>query len=207
MTVSAMPLADAKLAGVILAAGGSSRLGRPKQLLSWQGETLVRRAVQASLALCGAGITVVTGAFADDVVQALHGCPVSFVNNPDWQSGMAKSLQAAITSLPAEKLEGVLITLCDQPLISVENLACLLNVWQTAPGRPIASSYGNVTGVPAIFPRTLFPVLSELSGDAGARSVLANSSDVISVPMPNAAFDVDTQADLEQLLSGDFGGS
>ncbi len=86
MTVSAMPLADAKLAGVILAAGGSSRLGQPKQLLSWQGETLVRRAVQASLSLCGAGVTVVTGAFADDVVQALHDCPVSFVNNPDWQS-------------------------------------------------------------------------------------------------------------------------
>ena len=207
MSISARPLADAQLAGVILAAGGSSRLGRPKQLLSWQGQTLIRRAVQASLALCGAGVTVVTGAFADDVTEALNDCPVSFVNNPDWQSGMAKSLQVAIMSLRAKKVEGVLITLCDQPLISVENLACLLNVWQTDRGRPIASSYGNVTGVPAIFPRTLFPALSELSGDAGARSVLANSSDVISVSMPDAGFDVDTKADLEQLLSGDFGGS
>ena len=207
MTVADMPLAHSKLAGVVLAAGGSRRLGQPKQLLMWQGEPLVRRAVQTSLSLCGAGVTVVTGAFADDVAQALHGCPVSVVNNPDWQAGMATSLQAASRSLTAPTIEGVLITLCDQPLLSVENLACLLNVWQTAPDRPIASSYGNVTGVPAIFPRTLFPMLSELSGDAGARLVLANSSDVISVPMPNAAFDIDTKADLEQLLSGDFGGS
>jgi len=207
MTVADMPLADPKLAGVVLAAGGSSRLGQPKQLLMWQGEPLVRRAVQTSLSLCGAGVTVVTGAFADDVVRALHGCAVSVVNNPDWPAGMATSLQAAIRSLTEPKIEGVLITLCDQPLLSVENLACLLNVWQTAQDRPIASSYGNVTGVPAIFPRTLFPMLSALSGDAGARSVLVDNSEAILVAMPNAAFDVDTKADLEQLLSGEFGGS
>jgi molybdenum cofactor cytidylyltransferase len=192
------------LAGIVLAAGGSSRLGQAKQLVVYQGETLVKRAVTAALSLCGAGVTVVTGCSAEAVTAVLQQSPVNIVYNPDWKDGIASSLRAAISEVNSEvrsnDLEGVLICLCDQPLITAEDLARLSNVWHTSPHEPAAASYANILGVPAIFPPAYFSALMELDGDAGARSVLVKAPDVSVVDMPVAGFDIDTETDLEELF-------
>lgn len=188
------------LAGIVLAAGGSRRLGRPKQLVVYRGEMLVQRAVAVALPFCGAGITVVTGESASETRNALRGTPANIVFNPGWKDGLSTSLRAAMAAIPYPGIDGVLICLCDQPLVTGEDLASLINVWQTAPDRPAAASYSGTLGVPAVFPPAYFAALMELSGDTGARSVLQAAEHVSVVSMPGAALDVDTEADLEELL-------
>jgi molybdenum cofactor cytidylyltransferase len=193
------------LAGIVLAAGGSRRLGRPKQLLVYRGEMLVQRAVAAALSVCGAGVTVVTGESAGQTRDALGRSPANIVYNPDWKDGLSTSVRAAMAEIPSRGIDGVLISLCDQPLVTAEDLASLADVWQTSPDRPAAASYASTLGVPAIFPPAYFAALMELSGDAGARSVLQGAEDISVVSMPGAALDVDTESDLEELLRRESG--
>lgn len=187
------------LAGVILAAGGSRRLGQPKQLCEWHGKPLVCHAVEASLAVCGADVVVVTGAHANEVEARLQAYPVQIARNMDWEAGMAGSLRTGIQQLCGGEIMGVLVTLCDQPMISVDDLTSLVNVWHTLPEHPAASQYRGVHGVPAIFPKHSLAALMTLQGDTGARSLLDAYPKVSGVEMPSAAFDIDTVEDLAKL--------
>ena len=192
-------VANRSLAGIILAAGGSSRLGRPKQLCEWRGKPLVCHAVEACLAVCGGGLVVVTGAHAQEVEARLQIYPVRIVRNDDWQTGMSGSLQAGIQELRGSNFAGLLISLCDQPLLNADDLVSLVDVWQAAPDLPAAARYDRVTGVPAIFPSSSLGALAQLQGDEGARSLLAACPTVSRVEMPAAAFDIDTVDDLARL--------
>jgi len=194
-------LPDRSLAGLVLAAGGSSRLGQPKQLYEWRGTPLVCRAVEACLEVCGAGVVVVTGAHAHEVEARLESYPVQIVRNSGWKTGMAGSLQAGIQKLRGSSFSGVLISLCDQPRLDSGDLASLANVWQTSPELPAAARYKGIIGVPAIFPGDYLDSLLNLQGDQGARSLLSACASVSSVEMPAAAFDIDTVADLARLES------
>jgi molybdenum cofactor cytidylyltransferase len=187
------------LAGVILAAGGSSRLGQPKQLCEWEGKPLICHAVETSLAICGADVIVVTGAYASEVEASIHSYPVRIVRNPDWQAGMSVSLQAGIEKLRDSQTAGVLVMLCDQPFLNIDDLTRLVSVWQTSPEEPAASLYKGVKRVPAIFPEHYLPALMTLQGDTGARSLLDACPTVSSVEIPSAVFDVDTAEDLARL--------
>jgi molybdenum cofactor cytidylyltransferase len=187
------------LAGLVLAAGGSSRLGYPKQLLIWRGKPLIQYAVEQSLAVCGAGVVVVTGADSTDIATILQVQNVELVANPEWQAGVATSLRAGINALQSRPLGGVLITLCDQPLVKTHDLARLADIWQAAPHLPAAARYGNVVGVPAIFPVGYFDQLAGLEGDAGARTLLRANSTCRIMDMPDAALDIDTAEDIERL--------
>ena len=143
------------LAGVILAAGGSSRLGRSKQLCEWKGKPLICHAVEASLAVCGEEVVVVTGADATEVEAKLQSYSVQIARNMGWETGMAASLQTGVRQLRGGKITGVLVLLCDQPMISVDDLTSLVNVWNALPEHPAASQYGGVYGVPAIYAAVL----------------------------------------------------
>ncbi len=187
------------LAGVILAAGGSRRLGQPKQLCEWEGKPLICHAVETSLAICGADVIVVTGANASEVEASIHNYPVRIARNPDWEMGMSASLRTGIQQLCGTKISGVLVMLCDQPLLNVDDLTHLVTVWQTLPEEPAASTYKGVTRVPAIFPEHCLPALMTLQGDTGARSLLDAYPTVSSVEIPSAAFDIDTVEDLARL--------
>ena len=190
-----MPRPEGSLRGLLLAAGGSGRLGLPKQLLEMGGEPLVRRAARALAATCD-GVRVVTGADAEAVAGALSGVAVVFSHNPDWSRGLAGSLRVGIRDL-GEDWDGVLIATCDQPRVTAEDLRRLASAWVEAPGRPAAAAYRGVTGVPAVFPRPWRDRLLALEGDQGARELLrAGDAEVSAVPMPDAALDVDRAADL-----------
>jgi molybdenum cofactor cytidylyltransferase len=194
-----MPHKPKLLAGLLLAAGGSSRLGSPKQLIVWRSKPLIVHAVEQSLAVCDAGVVVVTGAHADAVAASLQDYPVELVHNPDWRSGVGKSLADGVRVLHGRGATGVLVMLCDQPLVLESDLLRLADAWQDAPDIPAAALYHGTAGVPAIFPSTYFEQLTELVGDTGARALLRGQNACTIVDMPRAAIDIDTAEDIGSL--------
>ncbi len=194
---------DDRLAGLVLAAGASARLGRAKPLLLKQGRPLVVRAAMAAAAVCGAGVTVVTGAGGAAVAQALTGLPVSCLQHDDWQQGMGSSLAAGVAAVAGRPCAAVLVTLCDQPRVGAAQLAALVQLWQNAPAVPAAAAYAGRVGVPAVFPRSWFARLAVLSADHGARDLLRAAGDVQTLDMPAAAADIDTPDDLHWLDATD----
>ena len=178
---------------VILAGGASRRLGRPKQLAAWEGESLLRRI--AGTALAGGGpVTVVTGYRAEAMAAHLEGLPVAVVANPDWEEGMASSLRRGVAALPAGAT-GVLLLTCDQPAVTPALLARLQAAHREAPEAIVACAYGDTRGTPALLPARTFPQLLVLRGDQGARGLLREPG-VVLVPFPEGAMDVDRPEDL-----------
>ena len=194
-----------KLGVVLLAAGGSSRMGRPKQLLRIEGEALVARMARRLINLEPACVMVVTGSASQAINDQLSGLPIQIVHNPRWEEGMAGSLAAGVKNLPAE-IEGVLIMLCDQWQVALADLQELIQTWNADISRIAAASWRDegqqVIGPPAIFPRTLFGELTTLKGDRGARAVIEKYRKHASfVAMKNARFDLNEPADLEGFLT------
>ena len=187
-----------KLAGLLLAAGGAARFGSPKVLASFQGKPLVRRGVELLMPRCPAGVHVVVGASADAVRAALAAEAVTFVENPDWESGLSTSLVRGVADLPAEA-DAVLILLCDQPAVTADDLDALIAAWHIEPELIAAASFSDRLGPPVIMPRSVWPQLAALRSDQGARSLLEWHAEHTAVPMPHAAFDVDTPEDLARL--------
>ena len=187
---------EAEFACLLPAAGGSERLGRAKQLVRFRQQSLVRRSARLLLDLRPALCLVVTGADQRAVSIELDDLPLRQVYNPDWESGMASSIAAGVDALP-EQVGGVLILLCDQWRVTLDDLASLLEHWRQTPERIAAADWAGGPGAPAIFPRRLFTSLAALSGDSGAKVLINKELDsVIRVPMQAAADDLDTAEEL-----------
>jgi molybdenum cofactor cytidylyltransferase len=192
------------LHAVVLAAGGASRFGSAKQLLCIQGEPLLVHAARKAAALAGERIVIVLGARAGQIEPQLAACPGRRLLNPAWEEGIASSLRAGVGALPADS-SAVLVLLADQAAVSAADLAHLAAAWQGQPERIAAAAYGDAgrTGVPAIFPRAWFAGLLQLTGDTGARALLARHPEAVqAVPMPSAALDIDTPEDAARYLAG-----
>ena len=189
-----------KLSAIVLAAGGSSRYGRCKQLVEINGSSLVRQAVDKLSALFPIDrITVVVGANSEAVAQSVSDLPVNIVLNEHWQQGLASSLKAGLNSVEPG-CRAVMITLCDQALVTGEHLRRLLNLWFAFPSEITASAYAGTVGTPAIIPAEFYPQVLALEGDAGAKPLLKNNAArVKTLPIPEAEFDLDVPADLEKL--------
>jgi CTP:molybdopterin cytidylyltransferase MocA len=184
------------LHALVLAAGSASRFGSPKQLVRIGGQPMLHRAVSQATEVVGHAVTVVLGAYADQLAPLLKHTSASVLINRHWQEGLASSLRLGIANLPGS-CDGVLVTLADQVSVTTFDLKRLATAWRRQPEWLIAATYDGHVGVPAIFPRTSFSAFSELRGDAGARSILARHADrCLRVPMPNAAVDIDTPEDL-----------
>jgi molybdenum cofactor cytidylyltransferase len=188
----------AGLGGIVLAAGGSRRLGASKQLLVLRGEALVRRAARAAVEAGLWPAVVVVGARCDEVRAALAGLPVVTVSNPAFAEGMAGSIRLGLARLVecAPAVRGVVLLACDQPAVVAAHLTALAAAARRE-GKPIAASaYGGTVGVPALFAAALFPELLALTGDTGARRLLASdAARVTAVPLPHGELDVDTPED------------
>ncbi|QHT70973.1 nucleotidyltransferase family protein [Rhodocytophaga rosea] len=189
---------------IILAAGASTRMGSPKQLLPFSGKSLIRYSVQNALASKCFPIVVVLGANKDLIKLELEDLPVFVAENPDWKQGMASSIHAGLemllTAYPGVK--GGIIMLCDQPFVTTLFLNHLVDTFEKDQRHIIASYYGNDFGVPAVFPKKLFDELSALEGNAGAKKLIQQySAEVIPVVFPEGLVDIDTPEDYLGLQS------
>lgn len=190
---------EPRLFALILAAGGSSRLGRPKQLLEIGGETLIRRVLGLARAACQERVLLIIGHEWARVLEAAGGDVGFFAVNEDWASGLSGSLSLGIRGLPSD-CDGVLVLLSDQPLVDRDDINTLADAWRAEPGRLVASRYAGTLGVPAIFPASYFGELTASQGDQGARAVIRRHwEDVIPIDCEHAALDIDDAGDLEDL--------
>lgn len=182
-------------AAVVLAAGGSRRLGRPKQLLTRDGEALVRRTVRLATATQPARLVVVTGAHAAEVMAALAGFEVEPAHNPAWAGGMATSLQVAARTLAG--FDGaVLVLVCDQPALQAAHLRQLLDGTTRSRAACAATRHGERLGVPAVVTPALLASAGDLQGDLGFGARLTALADVSVLDAPELARDIDTPADV-----------
>ncbi|UOR03588.1 nucleotidyltransferase family protein [Hymenobacter aerilatus] len=191
---------------LLLSAGSSSRLGRPKQLLPYEGQSLLRRAATTAVAAVLGPVVVVTGALHAELLPELTDLPVQVVHCPTWQTGMGASLKAGLSVLEHHQpaLTSILVLLCDQPHVTPTLLRQLV-VTQLATQQPIvAAEYGSVRGVPVLFAESVLPLLRALPDAAGAQQLLRQHPEwVATVPFPAGAVDVDTEAQYAALLRGE----
>ena len=179
-------------AAVILAAGSGRRMGGPKALLRVGGETLLRRTAKVALEAGCAPVVAVVGGWEPD----LGDLAVQIRVNTEAAEGMASSLRTGIAALPPET-EAVLILTVDQLAVDASLLRGLLALAAADPMRPAACAYAGTPGIPAVFPRRLFPELLALRGDRGAKGILLRE-DTATLPFPEGELDLDTPEDLDR---------
>lgn len=190
------------IGGILLAAGGSSRMGQPKQLLVYKGKTLLRRAVEILIHSACGPVAVVLGAETDQSKNEIKDLPVHTVFNENWQAGMSSSIKAGLEYLlqSEPEISAVVITLCDQPNVASSHIDKLVAKFRETKKSIVAAEYNNVIGVPALFSRDLFDELLKITGDKGAREIIAKYADTLTtIPLPEAALDIDTTADLAKI--------
>jgi len=186
---------------ILLAAGGSRRLGSPKQLLrDSTGQSLTRRAAQSALGSVCRPVVAVLGASAPEVREELSELPLQIIVNSDWETGMASSIETGLSALTEDaEIESVLVMLCDQPHVSARLLDSLVAAYHLTKHPIIACEYGGITGVPALFDRSQFPALLALRGEEGARRVIRACTEPITrIAFPEGVLDIDTPQDAER---------
>jgi len=186
---------------ILLAAGESKRLGRPKQLVTLEGKPLLIRMAEVALqAVLGGPVVVVLGAVDEPCRTALDGLDVSVVHNPNWQSGMGGSIVTGLASLQQNELSGVVLMLCDQPRVTPDLLRSIV---AASPGRNIvATRCDGHLGPPAWFSSVMFPELLLLNGtQQGAKALMEKEPSIGWIDFPAAAFDIDSPADLLEFKS------
>ncbi|HHY88200.1 MAG TPA: nucleotidyltransferase family protein [Chloroflexi bacterium] len=190
------------IAGIILAAGGSRRFGRSKQLLTYDGKPMVRRVAETALKSGLDPVVLVTGEDHERVLEAVFDLPVQIVNNPDWRSGVSTSIQAGLRVLP-ERSAGAVFLLADQPQIPAELIDRLLQSHASNQADITAPYVGERRGNPVLFDRRLFAELNELHGDVGGRA-LFDRHPVHPVYWEDDSIlaDIDTPEDYDQFIKG-----
>jgi molybdenum cofactor cytidylyltransferase len=192
---------NGKIGIILLAAGESKRLGRPKQLLKFAGKTFLQHGLKTAHASIASPIVTVLGANAD-VLKNKIADDTHVVINANWNEGMASSIRAGVKAILEidPSVDGVILMVCDQPYVDCIVLNNLIAAHQIS-GKPIvASSYNNTFGPPTLFQKVMFPELLQLYGDTGAKSVVKQHADEVEIiSFPMGEIDIDTEADYEKL--------
>jgi len=190
---------------IILAAGASLRMGKPKQMLDIGGEKLLIKTVKAVLQTELSRVAVILGSDEEAHREILKGLPIELVYNADWKSGMGSSLKSGMRHLTAgnHSLEAVIVSVCDQPLLTSDTISNLLKKYQETGKQIIASRYSQMPGVPVLFGKPYFESLTRLPDDQGAKKIiLQNLSDVCEVDFPGGEIDLDTLEDYRRFQLG-----
>ena len=188
---------------ILLAAGASSRLGKPKQLLTYNNKTLLQHSLQIAIATEIEPIVTVLGANSGLLRESLENQKGLTIINEGCGEGMASSIRCGMEALlkTAPALDGIIIMVCDQPFVTSKLLTDLVKKHQLTRKPIIASSYNSNLGTPALFDTTIFAHLRSLKGDSGAKKMMqANPDWVASVDFPFGEFDIDTNADYDLLM-------
>ncbi len=187
-----------KLAIVILAAGCSSRLGQPKQLVLFKGTSLIAHQCRQALDVCEQ-VYCVLGYEPDKIAQSLEHLPINVMKNKNWQSGLSSSIATAVSQLP-DDIDGALLLLVDQWKIVTQDLHNLNEHWLQFPEYIVCAGDENLQGPPVIFPRKYFSQLANLAEGNGAKQVIKkHSKQVKMIAMEHAFIDLDTPEQLEQM--------
>jgi molybdenum cofactor cytidylyltransferase len=188
-----------RIAGIILAAGASSRIGKPKPLLNWKGEPFIRHVVQTAFGAGLSPVVLVTGADGDLVREAVGEFPLTIVNNLEWATGQASSVKLGVNSLPGE-VGGAVFLLVDQPQIPATLVRALIQRHAANLSPIVAPLIDAQRGNPVLFDRSTFPDLLTLEGDTGGRGVFSRYSiDWVEWQDTEALLDIDTDEDYQRL--------
>ena len=192
---------ERKIGVIILAAGASERLCRSKQSLSFKNKTLLQRIVDTASSLNCGPVIIVLGANAKLISEDYENT-ISVINH-NWQEGMGSSICCGLKKLLEifPSIEGTIITVCDQPYVTVSLLQKMLDTHQQSLLPIIACSYGNTVGTPAFFHHSIFLELLQLKGDKGAKKIVSKDKGRVGlVDFPRGTVDVDTEEDYIRLL-------
>ena len=187
---------------IVLAAGGSARMGQPKQLLPIDDRPMVRYVAEIVVATGLDQVIVVTGAHAGAVEAALAGLPVEFARNESWSGGMSSSMRTGLRALRSE-VQAVLMVLGDQPGLTSALLQSLVARYRATRALIVAPVYRGQRGNPVLFDRVLFPELLAVQGDRGGRALVIRYTDrveQVEVDNPAVIMDVDSPQDYDGLL-------
>ncbi|MCF0051547.1 nucleotidyltransferase family protein [Dyadobacter sp. LJ53] len=190
-------------ATIILSAGNSSRLGEPKQLLKYQGKTLIRHITEAAIEAKSVTVIVVTGSNSTLIEEELASLSYHTVQNVNWESGMASSIVAGVHELMTRhpNIAGAILAVSDQPFVTSDLFNALIDKALETKFGIVASEYDNTFGTPVLFSNRYFPALLTLSGAEGAKKLVKKfTDDATSIPFPLGSVDIDTQADYQKLL-------
>jgi molybdenum cofactor cytidylyltransferase len=187
--------------GILLAAGYSTRFRGDKQLALFQGTPLILR---AAVALKASGADPIVGVIRPRMhvhQKLLLEAGIAFAINENPSEGLASSISSGLEFHKLAELGAILLSSCDQPLVTGKHLHELIQVWRDGRAAAVASAYSDTIGVPAVFGSELFSQLSDLRGDRGAGQLLRQLPNVATIVLPEAAFDIDTPEELKELES------
>ncbi len=190
------------IGAAILAAGESSRLGRPKQLIQFRGKSFILRTVDAASEVGCSPVAVVLGRDRKKIEDELAGTRVAIVKNENWRAGIGTSIRAGVQNLLSQtsNLEGIVLLVCDQPFADAGVIKGLIGLRQKTNKSIVASAYAETLGVPAFFDHSCFEELLALSDDSGAKSIiLRDRKRVAELRFPEGNIDIDTEEDYEKL--------
>ncbi len=187
---------------MILAAGASRRLGRPKQLIKHHGISLIRRLVIESRKANVGDITVVTGCEHEKIASEIHDLKVAVFYNSEWEEGQGASIRHGLKHVFSMKptTNAVLLAVVDQPFVTATHLKKLTDAYLPREKMIVASAYSGTFGVPILFDKFYFESLMQLKGDKGAKNIFMDfRQHIIEIPCPEAAIDIDRKEDLDNL--------
>jgi molybdenum cofactor cytidylyltransferase len=190
-----------RLGIVLLAAGAGSRMGQIKPLAKWQNLTFVARLLEQVQPL-PFPVALILGAHRQPIEATLEQCltynsHIQILNNQQWQHGMSTSIRLGVEHF--KDCDAVMFIAVDQVLIQTQHIESMISKWRQHPTSIHCARYAKTYGIPAIFPAQFFPELLSLSGEKGAKPIIAKSASTVFINMPEAAIDIDTQQQLEQL--------
>lgn len=191
------------VAGILLAAGTSSRMGRNKMLFELNGESVLRGAARRALAAGLSPLLVVLGHEVEKSRPELNGLPCQIVINPNYEQGINSSLKAGISAVPAEA-QAAVVMLADMPFVTPEMLTGLIERYRSSEAPLVISDYEGVNAPPMLYDRGLFEELLAMTGEGCGRQVVKRHRDEAEVLAwsPSALADIDVPEDFERLQSG-----
>lgn len=206
-TTNAQPQhTEYNVAIIILAAGASTRMGTPKQLLPYQGQNLLQHTITSAVSSICKPVTVVLGANAQKIHSQINQDSVTVVENPDWHLGMGSSIRRGMLCVTShcENLDAAIITVCDQPFLSTQIINNLVTTYYSTEKPIIACQYADTLGVPVLFSHKFFPELVNLGETGGAKKLINKYCDrVFPLPFPLGAVDIDTPQDYQRVMSNE----
>jgi molybdenum cofactor cytidylyltransferase len=189
---------------IILAAGNSSRLGQPKQLLAYKDTTLLQYIITEASILSEAAIFVVTGANHEVIEKEIDSSKIKIVFNPDWELGMSSSISAGLNKVLEvyPEIQKCIFAVCDQPFVSHSIFENLIDEYRKTGKGITASSYAETLGTPVLFDKKYFEELLNLQGQEGAKKIINRFlDDTASIPFEKGNIDIDTEEDYNKLIS------